>query len=874
MSTRKQARSKGSRLVIEVGDRSDRACEHGAALHIEGSDTLLGPQHVRARRAVSARTSTSTSSTSSQFATPSSPLEDSSNILHDDSLPFCDDQNVQFVLDAVDASSSVAFVRAASGTSIRASGTAEYCSWKAKTICIHRDVFEEHYLAFFALESLSPFPPPPAIYFHTTPFKDAHVFSCISSTGRFESGKRSIVSLQRDGRWHCESCGYSPVCKHVPHAVAFATLAGIIPDSNTSSHGSDESRRLEYNLDVQSEEEIAALLEAGTSGLEAGLSRSISHIPVRPPRWCSLPSEPSFKAPVISSIIQSDSPTVLNLDESARCCCGLQLHNTDHGLNINTGVNTAAACVSQPAIIYGLTKRYDAQVKLIPCPNCRHSRRCIGPDLGVCGLFNLNNTMIFTHELLNAYTNAYTASETPFAAFCLTVRRAYEEHGFQTQFCANATFVRAWFAFTAIQTLDSGMYCPQCGSSPSIVIVDGISLATHTSKLIPTVRPPTYTDEHSEINSTISSYKARQLPAIPQVPLRAVAKQIINEIAGTAPIGELKPDTIVDLNTRYPAFAAYLSMLNSRGRHSAMFKPCRDFALQIIAPDIVLQLVPVSAIPLLQAMANPMSEPPSWLQSLCPALGSVINSHVALGAPLPLEVRHVAVWLAHRAQEVYDRLAQHEPGIIQSNIPPEPWQQTGTYYGLPAVRRRRVYSKLRYDSHRLDRDEDQLGDCNKFYKTYSKNNLTGGIFVIWCSHSICLGFHSIPVAEGRNDVFSAIYTRFPNAPDVIIYDFACQLAPYCFVREAQYFRNTRFLIDELHAHDHTRCGEACFASNAMRYDERVRAANTSAAECGNKGMRRIRKSVSFMTHEHAVCFTKVFLDIWNRNIMRRMLSAQ
>ncbi|KAI9457498.1 hypothetical protein HD554DRAFT_2207202 [Boletus coccyginus] len=151
-----------------------------------------------------------------------------------------------------------------------------------------------------------------------------------------------------------------------------------------------------------------------------------------------------------------------------------------------------------------------------------------------------------------------------------------------------------------------------------------------------------------------------------------------------------------------------------------------------------------------------------------------------------------------------------------------------------------------------------MGNCNKFYKTYSKNNLTGGIMVLWCTHSICLGFYSIPIAEGRNDVFSAIYTHFLIAPKVIIYDFACQLAPYCL--------NTHFLIDEMHAHDHTHCGKVCFASNAMRYDDHIWAINTSAAECGNKG-------VSFMVHSHAVQFTKVFLDVWNRGAIARMLKV-
>ncbi|KAF9221063.1 hypothetical protein BS17DRAFT_712274, partial [Gyrodon lividus] len=87
--------------------------------------------------------------------------------------------------------------------------------------------------------------------------------------------------------------------------------------------------------------------------------------------------------------------------------------------------------------------------------------------------------------------------------------------------------------------------------------------------------------------------------------------------------------------------------------------------------------------------------------------------------------------------------------------------------------------------------------------------------VLWCTHSICLGFHSIPVVEGQNDVYSAIYIRFPITPKVIIYDFACQLAPYCLMQEALYFQHTQFLIDEMHAHDHSQCGQASFASNAM-----------------------------------------------------------
>ena len=229
---------------------------------------------------------------------------------------------------------------------------------------------------------------------------------------------------------------------------------------------------------------------------------------------------------------------------------------------------------------------------------------------------------------------------------------------------------------------------------------------------------------------------------------------------------------------------------------------------------------------------------------------------------MPLQVLYVAKWLASRASEVYNRLAQYDPSPLVL-LQEDNWNETGTCYGLSPIQKRRVYSKLQYDHKPHDLDVDEMGDCKKFYKTYSWNNLTGGILVLWCTHSICLGFHSIPTAEGRNDVFSAIYTHFPQAPKIIVYDFACQLAPYCLVREARYFRDTRFLIDEMHAHDHTRCGQACFASNLMQFDERIRSINTSAAECGNKGVNRIRKTVSFMTYEHAVVFTKAYMDVWN-----------
>ncbi|ESK96333.1 hypothetical protein Moror_7119 [Moniliophthora roreri MCA 2997] len=222
--------------------------------------------------------------------------------------------------------------------------------------------------------------------------------------------------------------------------------------------------------------------------------------------------------------------------------------------------------------------------------------------------------------------------------------------------------------------------------------------------------------------------------------------------------------------------------------------------------NIVLQLVQYCTIKHLRHIhMTGIGE--DWFQSIFPTFGSIIMIHAQLKTNLPLAVCQVAHWLAERADTVYTKLAQHDaaPVNMQHHVQALlwPWYHSGTFYGLPAVRSHQIYTKLKDDGTAVDQDSEQIGDCNKFYKTYSKNNLTGGIMVLWCRHSICLGFHSIPRAEGHNNVFSAIYTRFPKAPQVIVYDFACQLAPYCLIHEAQYFRDTQFLIDEFHAHDHT-----------------------------------------------------------------------
>jgi hypothetical protein len=158
-------------------------------------------------------------------------------------------------------------------------------------------------------------------------------------------------------------------------------------------------------------------------------------------------------------------------------------------------------------------------------------------------------------------------------------------------------------------------------------------------------------------------------------------------------------------------------------------------------------------------------KPPPHLQVWIPAIGSVLNE-LPVRSAIPQALIDTVDWLCRRAHQVFMRLSQHMPPTpdLLSIPPSEDYLVTGVCYGSPAVRISPKYAHLPNDSGLEDKlqglAEHTTDDvvCGKYYNTYKKPGLIGGIMVLWCRHSICVGFHIIPTCEGRNDVFSAIYT--------------------------------------------------------------------------------------------------------------------
>lgn len=148
-------------------------------------------------------------------------------------------------------------------------------------------------------------------------------------------------------------------------------------------------------------------------------------------------------------------------------------------------------------------------IELQECMGCPsgHEAHWIGPDPRDIGLFNYDNRLLFSHELLDDYTSAFTTSETPFVAWVSVVSRRYSVHDSERPFVSDDKFRDVWFAYTKLQNLEGDMECPDCGPNPEDVIFDGITLGFQKKFVRSTLRPPTILHPDS-----IQRDKARYVP--------------------------------------------------------------------------------------------------------------------------------------------------------------------------------------------------------------------------------------------------------------------------------------------------------------------------------------------------------------------------
>ena len=195
-----------------------------------------------------------------------------------------------------------------------------------------------------------------------------------------------------------------------------------------------------------------------------------------------LPTDPYlYERPIATMSL----PNRIALGSSGRCICG-------------TTVARNEEAILRSCKVYSLTGVHTCEIELQACGVCPRSyRRYIGPDCREDGIFNLNNKLLFTHDLLDDYTASFTSSETPFTAWVIVTQRRYQRHRSPEPFVRDAVFLATWFAYSNVLAMDGDMSCPSCGPTPDDVIWDGVSLSFHRKHLLPSLRPPTVAHEKS-----------------------------------------------------------------------------------------------------------------------------------------------------------------------------------------------------------------------------------------------------------------------------------------------------------------------------------------------------------------------------------------
>ena len=143
------------------------------------------------------------------------------------------------------------------------------------------------------------------------------------------------------------------------------------------------------------------------------------------------------------------------------------------------------------------------------------------------------------------------------------------------------------------------------------------------------------------------------------------------------------------------------------------------------------------------------------------------------------------------------------------------------------------------------------------------------LFIMTCARcNMVLGFAVLNVNESPQALFQLFFTRFRRAPARVVYDNACNAQLYCMKREHEFFKDTMFVIDRLHAQGHSvDCLHAFHPKYALwDYDDiaGVRL-NTQRCEQVNSCMVDIAQQAKYMSAVTYLVNIRDFLGQLNGN---------
>ncbi|KAG6913879.1 hypothetical protein DXG01_003735 [Tephrocybe rancida] len=376
-------------------------------------------------------------------------------------------------------------------------------------------------------------------------------------------------------------------------------------------------------------------------------------------------------------------PTCLKLDTNSTCPCTTPRCKFD---------------IKQPVeeyscLVFGLTQATETLIELQACMFCSGCwQQWVGPDLQELGIFNFNNKILFTHELLDDYTSCYMSSETPFTLWIKVTSCRYNAHNSTTPFVSDQVFRAVWFAYANLQDFDDDMQCVQCGPAPENVIWDGVTLGFHKKHALSTLCPPTISGENAPCRLNTTYMKKPQVLAdatlqrelqkvvkggkgSPQVVVdsdddESVVAQKKSTAAENAEAERVKliPIVMTKLIAECPLLAAifhhfwYPSAPGMVKKEAAlMYKKLFN---QIAAEESVVQMLNRTALKALEGFI----ERPCWDKASrlidCPVLCKVLKAHVT--EKYPKSVMGLCKWLHERGKIVHTLLMNNSESTVTS----------------------------------------------------------------------------------------------------------------------------------------------------------------------------------------------------------------
>ncbi|KAK7037210.1 hypothetical protein VNI00_011201 [Paramarasmius palmivorus] len=456
------------------------------------------------------------------------------------------------------------------------------------------------------------------------------------------------------GSWRCSKDKKEKNCLHIQRARKFlgevlgTSLSDELRDGELA-HSGDELESTEQELTQE---------------------RAVSFLPILPPPWASLPTDPAlYTRPHPAATV----PNLLALtsDRSGTACGNRACYDPLQDK------------IRRECIIYTLTGYREATVELQACPSCPKRHHCyIGPETRDVGIFNYNNNVFFTHELLDEYTSRFASSETPFAAFVQSIGRIYQGRGFK--FVGDDLFRSAWFAYATLQSLEQDMKCPRCGDMPETVIWDGVTLAFSKKHLKDCLKPPTNLGKQSLVR------ERRYLKNPQWIPLttkgdKTLRKAFISLLRGSSKgtrsrltsaesdsevggegkgegVEATKRKVLASFTERIriiaPAVAETLAYALGPGSQidRKLSKKYTVLLEQLVAEESAIQMVNENTLEKLQGFVkDPTLQNASNLVDI-PALLLVIEGELRLHGNVPRHIYDLCVWMCARAEEVLNGL--------------------------------------------------------------------------------------------------------------------------------------------------------------------------------------------------------------------------